>query len=374
MKKITLLLLIFSFSAHAKRVFNIGLVFEFGNSFDSTVSQMYRGFVEAQKYLESQDKTIQFKFHKFSHGRKYTSIINQIEKVKKQNLDVIIGGEDSDEAIVMANLLEGTGKLLITPTATNPRVTLENPNVFRTTFTDDFVAGALARFVNKEFSGETIGVYHNVSYPYTDFLAKEFIRVFKQLNPKGKLIVVKGRKNQVNYQKGLKKFKKAGVTKMVTLVFQSELLRLMTQAYEMGFNPTYIGSDGLGSHYGTQSIIAKANPEKQFEIYKSEYWNEEYIGKYGKLFQKAFRNMPSKDVSGYEAIAFDTMIVLGKALINSKKTKKPLKESLMKTDLKGMVTTSRFVFDKTTRSPKKDLFIYRITDKESKFFKRFKNE
>lgn len=158
---------------------------------------------------------------------------------------MIVGGENSDEAMAIAETIKDKKIVLITPTSTNPKVTSGRPFVFRTCISDDKVSDKLAQFIYEKVKPKSIGVLHNVSYPYSDYLSKRYYQKSLELvdrssdsqSQRMKVSVKKIIRNQPDYSNEIKHFKEQGISHLIVLSFQSDLLRFQSQAAEEGLNP-----------------------------------------------------------------------------------------------------------------------------------------
>lgn len=237
----------------SEKTLNVALIFRFNDKFNGTILSMDRGLELAKKDFEAKHK-VKINFKKYPHDEKLLSVINATQNAIKDGHFVIIGGENSDEAMAISEVIKDKKIVLLTPTSTNPKVTLDHPYNFRTSISDDKVAEKIAEFVFKEMKSKKVGVLHNVSYPYSDYLSKRFISRFNELietsqgygNERPVLIEKKIVRNQQDLSKEVQFFKENGVTHQIILSFNSDLLRFYSEAISQDFAPKYIGSDGWG--------------------------------------------------------------------------------------------------------------------------------
>ncbi len=108
------------------------------------------------------------------------SVSQAADKIISDKIPVVIGGEMSEEAIVLSEKLGDKKIVLMTPTASTPRVTDDRPYTFRACFSDRIVANAPAEYVMKKFALKAINIIHNVSSPYSDFLSTQFAAILNQ--------------------------------------------------------------------------------------------------------------------------------------------------------------------------------------------------
>lgn len=97
-------------------------------------------------------------------------------KVIKSGFDAAIGTLESSDALVMSKALEGAHMPFIVPTASHVDVTKNRKYVVRAAFNDKRQAALLADLALRELKAKRILIIHNLSNPYSDFLAAEFKR------------------------------------------------------------------------------------------------------------------------------------------------------------------------------------------------------
>ncbi len=344
---------------------DIALIFNYDDKFNSTASFLDKGFQLASD--EAKKSGIEVKFQRYSYKESTESVLSAAKKAISDGYDLIIGGENSDEALAIAKLIENKNIALITPTATNPSVTVGRSNVFRTCFSDDIVAEKMAELVFKRFRSKRIGVIHNVSYPYTDYLAKKFINRINELNDemvssekKTKIYVQKIIRNQKDFSKEVAYFKSKNVEHQVMLTFQSDLLRFYSMAVKESFFPIYFGSDGWGSNESIFKRMAKENIQRsKFQAYRILYWREESKKSKNIEFKKLFKSKFKEEANAWSAIGYDTVNII---LDSMKEKNNGLKfdvDTLRNFTSKELITTDNFSFNQNN-TPKKDIFIYKI--------------
>jgi amino acid efflux transporter len=355
---------------------NVALVFRFENKFNGTTQFLEKGFDFAKKELEKSGK-IKINYKKYSHDENLTSVIEATKMAIKDGHFIIIGGENSDEALAIADVIKDKNVVLITPTATNPRVTLDKPYVFRTCISDDKVADKMAKFTISNLKSQKIGILHNVSYPYSDYLSKRFLSKSEELietmsnNQALRPSVVERKivRDQKDFANEIKFFKSQGITHLVLLSFQSDLLRFYAQASIERFSPQFIGSDGWGLNEAVFKNVHQVKDGTKFLGYRNVYWNEESKTKSNLSFKKLFKEMFHEEANSWAAISYDTMSVLSESFlsISGETNGESLKNSLKKYNGKKLITTDHFSFDENN-TPSQDVVIYKIDDKGIGFY------
>ena len=361
----------------APKELNVALIFRYEDKFNGTTRFLDRG-VEFAKTTFEKDGKVKINIKRYPHNEKLSTVIDATQKAIKDGHIVIIGGENSDEAMAIAETIKDKNVILITPTSTNPKVTAGKPFVFRTCISDDKVADKLAQFVVSELKTKAIGILHNVSYPYSDYLSKRFSHKSHELiesltnnqAQRPKITEKKVIRNQKDFSQEIKHFKEQGITHLILLSFQSDLLRFQSQAVNEGFNPIYIGSDGWGLNEAVQKQIIKNDKlGSNFVGLRNVYWNEESSSSANTKFKANFKQLYNESANPWSAITYDSMTVLIQSFlaIKGKTDGEKLKAELKKYNGTNLLTTDHFSFDENN-TPTQDVVIYRIDKKGIGFY------
>jgi branched-chain amino acid transport system substrate-binding protein len=360
----------------SEKTLNIALIFRFNDKFNGTILSLDRGLELAKKEFEKKHN-VKINYKKYPHDEKLTSVIDATGKALKDGHFIIIGGENSDEAMAISEVIKDKKVILMTPTSTNPKVTLEHPYNFRASISDDKVAEKIAEFVLKELKGKRIGVLHNVSYPYSDYLSKRFIHRFNELietsqgygDERPRLVEQKVVRNQTDLAKEVKFFKDQGVTHQIVLSFNSDLLRFYSEASSQGFNPKYIGSDGWGLSEAIFKAVQGNKFANTFEAYRNVYWNGTDTSKVNTAFKVNYKKAYGEEANPWSAIAYDSLTIIGESALDVKTELdgESLKNALKKYEGKKLLTSELFTFDQNN-TPNKDIIIYRIDKKGIGFY------
>ena len=98
----------------------------------------------------------------------YNKLVNQEEVV------AIIGGTYSGVSLAIKDLAIDDNMPTLTPTATNPDVTLDAPNIFRACYTDDYQGAVAAQFAINDLGLTKLGILYNKDDAYSEGLANGF--------------------------------------------------------------------------------------------------------------------------------------------------------------------------------------------------------
>jgi amino acid efflux transporter len=359
------------------KVIDIAVILREDDGFNQTTRFLEKGLELAKAEYEKAGK-LKVNFKKYFHTEKLSTVMEAAQKAVKEGSYIIIGGENSDEAMAISEVIAGKEIVLVTPTSTNPKVTLGKPFVFRSCVSDDKVADKLAAFVFSELKSKRVGILHNVSYPYSDYLSKRFNSRINELiantssHQSNSVRVVEKRivRNQPNFSQEIEFFKKQGVTHLVLLSFQSDLVRFQSQAMAAQFQPQYIGSDGWGLNEAIQKQILGSNPrENAFVGYRNMYWDGTSSTPANLAFKDAFKRHFNTPANAWAAVTYDTATFIFESFlsIDGKANGSSLQRELRKYKGKSLVTSERFSFDENN-TPDQDVVIYRIDKNSAGFY------
>lgn len=356
-----------------EREYKVAVTLRFDDPYNSTVGRIYRGIEFAKEYFEKNNHDIKITLIKYSHGPDLKSVIDVSNQIVSSGSIAVIGGELSEEALMMADIFNQNKIVFITPTSSNPRVTADKPFVFRTCFSDDQVANDLAKFVASDLKVSAVGVLHNVSSPYSDYLSSEFLKKFQSYSENSNNTV-----NDYKFIKGTSNFEsqvidmKAKKIQLVSMLsHQDDLLRFAMQASRYDFHPIFIGSDGWGP---TEAVYEKLvhGPQgiEQFHAYRNVYWNmgskKGLSNDFRAKFEKKYNDKPDE----WNAVGFDTGLLIFKGLerMSGKSPSDSLRQELKKFKNLPLVTNDEFTFDKNN-SPSTGVVIYEVSKNGINFVK-----
>lgn len=355
-----------------KKTLHVGVILRLDDKFNNSVSEMMTG-LETAKNLFEQKNHVKITLHRYAHAEELSTVAIAAEQAIKDKVPAVIGGELSEESFVLRDKLGPKEIVFMTPTSSNPAVTDGFSFSFRACFSDKTVAEKLAQFTEEKLKPKAIGVIHNISSPYSDYLSKQFIEGFNVAKKEHSVSVPvfeeKILRDTMDFSSQIKNFIDHKVTHVVMLAHQTDLLRFALQAEKMNFFPTYVGSDGWGNNENVRKKLVLESPNgSKFIGFRNSYWKEETPTKMGTEFKNQYRKLYSHDPSAWSAITFDAAIILFTAMKNAKDpTSGPsIREEMLKIKNIPLVTTQTFQFG-PDNSPKKDLYIYRIDQSGIKF-------
>ena len=350
-------------SLSSTKEIDVAYTFFFEDKFNESTTDIKNGIDLAMEIFNKNNKTgLRLNLKKYPYNKSLNSSILVSKKIKEDGHRFVIGGEYSSEAIIFSRKLGE--RVFITPTASNPSVTKNSKHAFRACLSDETKVNKLAKFVARHLKPKSVGIVHNISTPYTDYLSKQFYKVFLRTSPNTKLLVRKVTRRNYDYKKIVSDFMANNVDHVIPLSYSSDMRRFLAEAKNSNFHPVYIGGDGWGSNsYVKRTFVDEA---KQYAVkfigYRINYWAGELDRKPLLNFKSRFRKKFNEEANAWNAIGFDTANLLFQAIEKSypDTSVETVRRNLLSTKTNQLVTTESLSFEEDG-SPDKDLHIYKIT-------------
>jgi branched-chain amino acid transport system substrate-binding protein len=212
--------------------------------------------------------------------------------VYQDKVSAIVGVQGSGEAIPVATIVNDAKVPLVSSTATNPKVTVQdsgavNQFMFRACFIDPYQGKTAAYYAFQKLGKRNAAIVMTIDDPYSTGLADFFKQNFVKLG--GKIVA------EVSYTSGEKDFR-APLTKVKAanpdLVFipayYNDVALIAKQARDLGIKQVFLGGDGWPSD-NLVSLAGKSLEGSMFinhldmEGAAAKPMRDEYKAKYGKL-------------------------------------------------------------------------------------------
>jgi branched-chain amino acid transport system substrate-binding protein len=212
--------------------------------------------------------------------------------VYQDKVSAIVGAQGSGEAIPVATIVNEAKVPLVSSTATNPKVTVQdngtvNQFMFRACFIDPYQGKTAAYYAFQKLGKKNAAIVMTIDDPYSVGLAEFFKTNF--IKAGGKVVA------EVSYTSGEKDFR-APLTKVKAanpdLVFipayYNDVALIAKQARDLGIKQVLLGGDGWPSD-NLVSLAGKALEGSMFINHldmggeAAKPMRDEYKAKYGKL-------------------------------------------------------------------------------------------
>jgi branched-chain amino acid transport system substrate-binding protein len=282
-----------------------------------------------------------------------TSIVHKL--IYQEHVAALIGEEASSKTLEAAPIAQEAKIPLISPGATNPKVTEVGDYIFRVCFIDDFQAAVIARFVLEKLGKTKVAFMTDVKQDYsvglTQFVKDCFFKDGGQ--------VVKAQ----SYSSGDKDFraqltdiKSANPEVIIITGYYPEVSLIVRQARQLGIKALFVGGDG----WDGASLIPVAG--KTIEgAYFSNHFSSEANSPAVQDFVSKYRAKYHRTPDAFAALGYDAVNLLADAIQRAGTTDpKKLRDAIASTtDFPGV--TGRITID-PDRNANKSAVVLTIKD------------
>jgi branched-chain amino acid transport system substrate-binding protein len=282
-----------------------------------------------------------------------------VRKLITQDKVVAILGDATSSATLEAAPIAQSDKIpMITPTATNPRITEVGDFIFRVCFLDEFQGRVLAKFAREKLKAQRIFTLTDVKQDYSVDLLKFFKNEFTKLG--GTIVGEQSYSTgDIDFRAQLTPIRGTKPDAVYVPGYYQEVALIVKQGRQIGLTMPFIGCDGWANQ-ALVTIGGKAidgcfftnhfSPDDQSPIVKS------FVAKY----QDKYGALPDT----FSALGYDAARLLADALKRAGSTDSPaLREALAKTQAFPGVT-GQISIDANRNASKPGLI---VTVKDGKF-------
>ena len=173
-----------------------------------------------------------------------------IKLINQDRVKLIVGSCTSKCTIPVSDICQSQRVVMVTPSATNPKVTVADGKrkdfVFRACFIDPFQGSVMAKFAARTLKKKTAAVLYDVGNDYTKGLAEFFRDAF--IKQGGKVLVYESySKDDVDFSALLTKVRSANPEVLFLPDYYNKVGLIAKQARERGIKSVLLGGDGWDS-------------------------------------------------------------------------------------------------------------------------------
>ena len=235
---------------------------------------------------------------------------NAITKlIKNDNVKLVFGSVASSNVLATVQIAHDSKIPLITATATNPSVTMEQdqvrPYVFRTCFIDPFQGEVMANFAAKSLQAKNAVMYIDSSSDYSKGLAKIFAEKFIA---NGGIIIGEEsflQKDQ-DFKSTLTKIKAINPDVVFIPAYYEEVGKIIRQAREIGIKSQLIGTDG----WDDPKLIEIAGLSAVEGTFFSNHYSPQDQDPKVVEFVKAYKAEYNQEHSALAVLSYDCALVV----------------------------------------------------------------
>ena len=199
--------------------------------------------------------------------------------VTDDEIHALIGGTFSGVTLAVKELAVQDNIPVLSPTATNPLVTADAPNVFRACYTDSYQGKVAAVFADETLGLDNVAVLYNRDDAYSEGLANAFKDEFAL---RGTVVAdLTFGASDDDYSSLLTTIQTSGAQAVFLPTYVAEAGAILSQADSLGLDIPFIGGDGWdgieqdyadvaeGSYFGNH--YAKSDPAQGVQDFVSNY-------------------------------------------------------------------------------------------------------
>ena len=276
------------------------------------------------------------------------------ELIDTDKVIALIGEITTDRTLVAAPLAQERGIPLITPSATNEKITAIGNYIFRACHTDAFQAAMMTKFA-RSLDVDKVAILFDGNNPYGTSLSDAFKVDFVR---QGGLVVAEEtyQAGDVDYATQLNAIKRKNPDVVFLPSYFAEAAVIIKQARQLGLEVPFLGTDGWDSNELLRFAGQAVN-----NCYFATHFSSEHLADKAKSFSEAYRAKFQAAPPTLAALTYDAVWLLADALRRGgSATSTALRDALAETtDFAGVTGTITFDQD---RNPKKSGIILRVQD------------
>jgi branched-chain amino acid transport system substrate-binding protein len=170
--------------------------------------------------------------------------------VNQQRVKAIVGSVTSKATIPVSDIIQAAKIPTISPTATNPKVTVADGKrkdyMFRACFIDPFQGAVMAKFTRETLKGKSAAVLFDASNDYSKGIAEFFRDAFRKQGGKVAAFESYG-KDDVDFSALLTKVKASGADVLFLPDYYNKVGLIAKQVQEKALKVRLVGPDGWDS-------------------------------------------------------------------------------------------------------------------------------
>ena len=243
--------------------------------------------------------------------------------IDQDSVKFIIGEVCSSASIPVSEIVTDKEVLQISPTSTNPSVTVDEnnntkPTVFRACFIDPFQGSVAAKFAMDNLDAQTAAVFLDQGNDYVRGLAEVFINEFTAMG--GEVVVEESyTAEDQDFSAILTKVKDANPDVLYLPDYYSTVNLIAGQAQERGIEAAMLGGDGWDSSDLDLSVVEGGYYTNHFSPDDTRAIVQDFVSKY----EDEYGSTPD----ALAALAYDAAHILFQSMVDANSTTEPLKVS-----------------------------------------------
>ncbi len=263
-----------------------------------------------------------------------TEGVNAYNKLRDDDkVNAVIGGTFSGVTLAIKELAVEDGMPILTPTATNPDVTLDAANVFRACYTDSYQGSVAATFAADTLGAESVAILFNRDDAYSEGLATAFADTF---DAKGlSYTTFEFGAADDDYSAQLTNIKNGDFDAVFVPAYVAEVGKILTQADQLGLEVPFIGGDGWDGIEADYAAVAEGN---YFANHYAKTDEAQVVQDFVANYEAAYGEAPN----ALAALAYDAVYVMAATMDSVKSVDPDTVVAALSAYQSGYVTESAF--------------------------------
>lgn len=285
--------------------------------------------------------------------------------ISQDKVVAIIGPAASGNVLASLPIANDNKIPLLTPTGTNPKVTVENGKVkdfaFRVCFIDPFQGTIMANFAAKDMKAKTAAIYLDSSSDYSKSLAQVFEETFAKNG--GKVVAKEAflQKDQ-DFKSALTKLKATNPDVIYIPAYYEEVSKIIKQARELGINVPMLGSDGWDS----PKLVEIAGPAALANTFFTNHYSSQDKDPRVAKFVESYKKEYGQEPDAFAVLGYDGGLMMADAIKRANSTD-PVKIKEALAQIKNLQVVTGILSMDANHDPIKSAVIIEMKDGKQTF-------
>lgn len=290
------------------------------------------------------------------------SLSGASQLVNKDKVVALLGPVTSTNSLSAGPVAKDKGIPMITPAATNPKVTQLSHCIFRACFIDDFQGEVMAAYAARNLKAKKAAILIDQSSDYSKGLARFFKQKFSAMG--GIVLTEQGfMPEDDDFVSQLRRIRDAKVDVLYVPCYYQPAGYIVKQAREMKISIPILGGDGWDF---PNELIKVAGTKPLNEVYYTNHYSADSSNAQNKEFVKAYKAKYGQLPTSLSALGYDAALLLIDAIRRAGNADpEQIRIALAKTS-GFMGVTGRIRFDQN-RNPIKSAVIVELVNGAPQF-------
>lgn len=285
--------------------------------------------------------------------------------ITQDKVSLVMGPIVSSNVLATVKIAEDNKVVVMTPTGTNEKITVDNgkvhPFAFRACFIDPFQGRVMANYATKSLKVKTAVIYIDSSSDYSKGVAAAFEETFVKNG--GKIVGKEAflQKDQ-DFKATLTKIKAMNADIVFIPAYYEEVGKIVKQARELGIKQPLLGTDG----WDNPKVVEIAGAAALNNTFFSNHYSSQDSDPNVKKFIDAYKAEYKEEPSSMAALGYDAAMIVVDAIKRANTTDATkVKEAMEQT--KNLQVSTGIVTMDSNHNPIKSAVVIEMKDGKQTF-------